>query len=181
MRNSTRSQRYVNDGVRYGQRQGRGWRRSLALLTLTLGVSLWSSTSALARQSSVFGPALTATATRVGAQDPLTPDQQRKIGETLAECEGLAGEAETLREERNILRRAVKLLEQSNGVLSEAVKVSAERADAESRRADTEHGLRVAAQEARDREIRKGKWRAVKWSAVVGAVAVVVGFAAGGE
>lgn len=123
----------------------------------------------------------------MGAQEPLTPEQERGIAETMADCEGIAIEAGTLREENGILRRAVSILEQSNAVLNEAVRVASARADAEGRRAeaegkraDVEHGLRVSTQDRLEKEVRKGRWRAIRWSAVVGAVMLVVGFTAGG-
>lgn len=188
MRRLNRSQRYVNDGGRLGQRRGRGWRRSLALLTLTLAACSWNNTIALARQSSVFGPAVATTATRMGVQDPLTPEQQRQIAATLAECEGVAAEAETLREENGILRQAVKLLEESHGIVKEAVRMSneraeaeARRADAESRRANIEKGLHDAAEANLKREKRAGKWRALRWGAAALGIGVVVGVVMGGE
>lgn len=123
-------------------------------------------------------------------QDPLTPEQERALGVTLAECEGVAIEAETLREENGILRRATKLLEQSNAVLLEAVRATTaqadaqgRRAEAEGKRADIELGLRVATQDRLEKEVRKGRWNLVKgivYGVVGGAIATLIAVGASG-
>lgn len=155
----------------HGERR-RYWR----LLTMTLVACSASSTSALAQQSSVFGPSPTpprATAVH------LTADEARAIAATLSDCETVAVELGETRAENRVLREAVELSRRSAAAYAEAARLQAARADAEAQRALNESLLRAGAEAELKRERRSSRWRALRWGAIALGAGIVVGLVAG--